>query len=112
MEQSATHYGHGWVGYQKLGTERVVSNSYYTITSSRYTSSIDAALAWVERLLPGWEDFTGFNPEHYFDGKQGCAYCVLSFDDKRYSAVARTRPLAVILTGLDALIAQAKEGGS
>ncbi len=74
-----------------------------------YTSSIDAALALVERVLPGWEDFTGFNPDHYFNGKRGCAYCVLSLDDKKYSVVAHTRPLAIILATLDALIAQAKE---
>jgi hypothetical protein len=73
-----------------------------------FTSSIDAALALAERLLPGWEDFTGFNPDHYFNGRRGCAYCCLSIGPEKVAVAAATRGLAIILATLDALIAKEK----
>lgn len=65
------------------------------------------ALALVERLLPGWEEFTGYSPSH--DGGNGCAYCTLESDaTTRFGAVAPTRASAIVRTLLAALIAQAE----
>jgi hypothetical protein len=69
----------------------------------KLTSSIDAALAWMERVLPdteGWVDFRlGFGG--------GAAECRIATNDPVF-AVAPTPALAILLAGLDALIAKEK----
>ncbi len=68
-----------------------------------FTSSIDAALAWMERGVPdteGWVDFRlGFGG--------GAAECRIATNDPVF-AIAPTPALAIILAGLDALISKEK----
>jgi hypothetical protein len=75
-----------------------------------YTSSIDAALAWVERALPGaitihaqqWKHPTAERPESW-------TWELSNYPNGRTSPVyASTPALAIILAGLDALIAKEK----
>lgn len=66
----------------------------------KYTASIDAALALVERVLPGWQ-------YNIMDG-----YCELrhpTFPSKDVSAFGATTPLAIVAATLSALIAQEKK---
>ncbi len=76
------------------------------LQADSYTSSIDAALAWVERVLPGW----GWTVSNADDVKPCPKAWVweLSAENRaeHFSANAPTPALAIILAGLDALIAK------
>lgn len=90
------------------------SNAVVPYTKRHYTASIDAALALVERVLPGWEWFAGYNADHC---EHGCGYALLtSPNGDKVSKVGRTAPLAIIIATVSALIALAEadagqEGG-
>ena len=76
-----------------------------------YTSSIDAALAWVERVLPGWR----VDCKRLSAGWPGpSAVNLISDDDEPMyiTAHAPTSALAIILAGLDALIEKEKSDGT
>lgn len=91
------------------------SDAFRFLQEALACSSIDAALAWVERVLPGWETCNAsqgrllggtasywfwelWNPEYEADdGASGCC-----------GRLAPTPALAIILAGLDALIAKEK----
>jgi hypothetical protein len=70
-----------------------------------FTSSIDAALAWVERALPDdfvrIEQLTRSRWQVRLEGSEGVSW-----------ANAPTPALAIILAGLDALIAKEKTDGT
>jgi hypothetical protein len=70
---------------------------------SPWSSSVDAALALVERLLPGWEWDIELN--------QGVFFCALlqiatAYADGTHCADAPTAPIAILKALVAALIAQ------
>jgi hypothetical protein len=69
-----------------------------------YTSSIDAALALVERLLPGWD----WGVERYGLQASGKVWPAGWHDAKVVRAFAPTTPLAILKALVAALIAQEK----
>lgn len=74
----------------------------------RYTASIDAALALVERLLPGWEWDVELN--------QGVYFCTLirlpvTADEGMWCADAPTAPLAILKAMVAALMEREAEHG-
>jgi hypothetical protein len=90
------------------------SNAFRYLQEALACSSIDAALAWVERVLPNSTGNT-ISWRQRDVGKPGwCGYWVKIVPDGERSggaceAYAPSIALAIILAGLDALIAQAKE---
>jgi hypothetical protein len=69
-----------------------------------YTSSIDAALALVERVLPGW---FGEDGRHTW-GSHAILYTGEGRGRARIECYAPTHPLAILAALLSALIAQRK----
>ena len=74
---------------------------------TKYTASIDAALALVGRMLPGhgWSVGSDF-------ARQGQPFATIGYDeeDRRGSAFAHTPPLAILAALLSALIAMETAG--
>jgi hypothetical protein len=81
-------------------------NPVYNSQLPQYTSSIDAALAWVELVLPGWVLAVCSRAAPSSD----LPYARLFTPDMKHQSdqSAPTAPLAIILAGLDALIAKEK----
>ena len=73
--------------------------------------SIDAALAWVELVLPGWNLYLAVFANGTRKAELVPTTLLPSHMDlpAHIKATACTPALAIILAGLDALIAQAKE---
>ncbi len=72
---------------------------------ANYTASIDAAVALVEKMLPGWTGHLDFG------GSQACAYAIRPLTEGplvEHRAFATTPALALIAALLRALIAQEK----
>ena len=67
------------------------------------TASIDAALGWVERVLPGW----GWSVE-----RRESDFIATVWDTDEYEVRAPTPTLAIILAGLDALIEKENADGT
>lgn len=66
------------------------------IAGLRFTASLDAALALVERKLPGWGLLCDTFPPNQ-------PYASVSFEDKVFGATGATRPIAMLLALVSAL---------
>lgn len=74
--------------------------------SANFTASVDAALAFVNRVLPGWQ----INMHHYGEGST-IAEASIGNRAKATPVNAATLPLALLAAALSALIEKEKAGG-
>ena len=70
----------------------------------RYTASLDASIALVERMLPGWDWLVSLSE---LGGREFCAV-VEHWDGDEYVSHRPTAPLAILSALLRALISQAE----
>lgn len=89
------------------------TGAYTIVTAPLYTASIDAALALVERMLPGWFWRTGKMTAPHWDKSQGCyqpywahiqrTHADHCDRDDEATGYAQTAPLAILSALLRAL---------
>ena len=94
------------------------------LKAPNYTASLDAALALVERCLPGWGAVIGYPARLGEHGGRPWADVWAARDDERwpwaskqlrptpYFSNAATRPLALLAALLEAFIASGQDGTS
>jgi len=99
---------HAWAGRMRYRDADGIR--WWDFGSSEVTASVDAALALVERVLPGWKYRLDQYPDrvecNLGQWRQGFG---LYGDD--FDGTALTAPLAILAALLTALISQSSDGG-